>query len=75
MRMEDHGGRAIAPSAALGALAGLDERQRALRRAYTAARYGWPETPASAYARRPETFGSLPVDCRATRFLDASALR
>jgi hypothetical protein len=32
------------------------ERQRLLRSVYATARYGWPESPAQAWARRPETF-------------------
>ena len=52
------------------ALAGLRERQRALRSAYGSARYGWPETP-SEWASRPQTFADLDPGCRVAVFLAA----
>jgi hypothetical protein len=56
------------------ALLSLDERQRLLRTAYHTARYGWPETRACAWLRRPETFEDLDPGCRASQVLDALTL-
>jgi hypothetical protein len=67
---DEHGGRALARSQALDALARLPERQRALRRAYVASRYGWPESMAWAWARRPDTFGPSEPACLPSRFLE-----
>ena len=62
--------RTVTRGEAADALADLAARQRLLRTTYAAARYGWPETVAVAWARRPETFEpGVPV-CRATRVLD-----
>ena len=61
----------VTPSEAAGALLAIGERQRLLRTAYTHARYGWPESPATAWARRPATFADEPPACRVTRALDA----
>ena len=58
------------PHHALDALADLDRRQRLLRGAYGTARYGWPEGPACAWARRPATFDDLEPGCRVTEILD-----
>jgi hypothetical protein len=56
------------------ALLRLDERQRLLRTAYSSARYGWPETHACAWHRRPETFEDADPGCRVLRFLEAHTL-
>lgn len=53
------------------ALLALQDRQRILRAAYVSARYGWPETVASAWHRRPASFVGGEPPCRASTFLAA----
>lgn len=65
-------GRRVGRGDALEALTGLAERQRLLRTAYVSARYGWPESPACAWVRRPQSFGAeVEHPCRASRVLEA----
>jgi hypothetical protein len=63
--------RRVTRTTACEALGGMDERQRLLRTAYISARYGWPETLASAWETRPQTFDGPEPGCPASRFLDA----
>lgn len=60
-------------SAAREALACMEERRRLLRAAYVSARYGWPETLASAWWTRPQTFEAAEPGCRAASMLAALA--
>lgn len=62
-----------ATAASCDAIADLYERQRLLRSAYVAARYGWPETLASEWTWRPERFERAEPSCRASRFLEVMA--
>jgi hypothetical protein len=59
------------PTEAREALSELDDRQRRLRTAYVAARYGWPETPAAEWGRHPDRFEPAEPSCRVTAILDA----
>jgi hypothetical protein len=53
------------------ALSQLDDRQRRLRTAYVAARYGWPETVAAEWGRHPHRFETAEPPCRVTAILEA----
>jgi hypothetical protein len=63
--------REVGRSDAHEALAELTQRQRVLRTAYGAARYGWPEALASAWHRSPGRFSDSAPSCRVTLFLTA----
>jgi hypothetical protein len=63
--------RVVVADQAVEAVLHLPRRQRLLRAAYTAARYGWPETPAVRWASQPERFDDSGPCCRPSRFLEA----
>jgi hypothetical protein len=62
------------PTEAREALSELDDRQRRLRTAYVAARYGWPETLAAEWGRHPHRFEPAEPSCRVTAILEALAV-